>query len=94
MAEEAYKDRTASDHDFNLNLLFCIPKKAAFNDEELGEVFEAEGTRPISVADFSNRIIAGAYEKRWERLLSAWISPAVGLHPGQTDDGHYLGDRS
>jgi len=82
---EAYKDRSAREHDFNLNLLFCIPKKAVRQDENIGPVYTAEGTRPISVADFSNRIIAAAFKHRWEPIMSRWISAEQrGFIPGRS----------
>ena len=75
---EAYKDRSARDHDFHLNLLCCIPKKAFRHDESMGPVYKVDGTRPISIADFSNQIIAAAFKHRWEQIRSRWIQTSRG----------------
>ena len=75
--QAAHSDRTLDGiHDFNLGLLFCIPKTATFEDPILGSVYAAEATRPISVTDVSNRILASAYKRRWEPIISCWICPS------------------
>ena len=52
------------------------PKKPTLNDQAAGPVYKAEGTRPISVADFTNRIIAAAFKHRWEPIFGKWVSEA------------------
>ncbi len=65
-------------------LLFCVLKKPLYEDAETGSVYSGVGTRPISVMDFSNRILAAAYKRPWEPLLSGWVSPAQrGFTPGR-----------
>lgn len=71
---QAYSDRRPGEHEFNTNLLFCIPKKPTLIDQAAGPVYKADGTRPISVADFTNRIIAAAFKRRWEPILGKWVS--------------------
>ena len=61
-------------HTFNLGTLVCLPKKAAGENEEVGTYYTAGGTRPLSIVNTDNRLIANAARLRWEGLLSGWIT--------------------
>ncbi|CAK0898423.1 unnamed protein product [Prorocentrum cordatum] len=73
-ADELDDHAGAREHSFNLGLLCCVPKKAVELHPTFGEVYTAEGTRPLSLVDTSNRIMAGAYKQRWEGPLGQWVS--------------------
>ena len=74
--ETAYVDEPACQ--FNLGLLACIPKVT-------GQVVAPDETRPISMVDTSNRLLASAARLRWERILGAWVAPSQkGFLPGRS----------
>ena len=82
---EAYRLSEGEDHPFNLGILVCIPKKVVEEHPEHGPVFTAGGTRPLSIVDTANRILANAYRYRWEPPLAAWVSPEQrGFLPGRS----------
>jgi hypothetical protein len=56
--------------DFNYAFLICLPKDTA------SDVAEPSGTRPLSVVDASNRIIASILLRTLERKAARWISQA------------------
>ncbi|CAK0837112.1 unnamed protein product, partial [Prorocentrum cordatum] len=73
------------DHTFNLGILCCMPKKPVEQRPELGDVYTAESTRPLSLVDVSNRLIAAACKQRWESPLGQCVSQAQrGFLPGRS----------
>ena len=75
LLQQAYRDEVVGEgHNFNLSSLICLPKKAAGSDEEVGSYFDPEGTRPLSIVNTDNRLIASAVRLRWEDLLQNWVS--------------------
>ena len=62
-------------HSFNLGLLICLGKKPHAEHPEYGQVFRPESTRPLSIVNTDNRLLANAARLRWERLLNPWVSP-------------------
>ena len=64
----------SSDPAFNEALLFLIPKKCSGHDPRYGEYYEPGETRPISVTNFDNRIMANALRSRLEPIFDAWVS--------------------
>lgn len=69
--EAAYHDSAGCD--FNMGLLACIPK-ATTGTTAAGQAYVSPAdTRPISMVDTSNRIMANAARLRWEGNLGAWI---------------------
>ena len=71
---EAYADRSEQDkHCFNASLLCCLPKKPHRTDPESGEVYRGEDTRPLSLVNTDNRIIASAARIKWEPLLDKYF---------------------
>ena len=70
-AEEAIRQAYADEEDgvngFNMGILCCIPKGSGELDEQHGQVYEVSQTRPLSLVDVSNRMVAAAYKHRWER---------------------------
>ena len=80
---QAYGLQEGEGHPFNLGLLVCIPKKVDEHHPQHGAVYTAEGTRPLSIVDIANRILANAYRYRWQPTLAAWVSPEQrGFYPG------------
>ena len=73
---EAYKDRvnTSGRHGFNLDLLYCLPKKASAVHENMGEYYTPSDTRPLSIVNTDNRIIASAMRLTWEPIFNNWVS--------------------
>ena len=39
------------DHDFNLGILCCLPKKKTGDDPEHGEYYAADATRPLTIVN-------------------------------------------
>jgi hypothetical protein len=60
--------------EFNLGILCCLPKKTTGVDEDVGEFYEAPATRPLSLVNTDNRILASAARIRWEPTFSLWVS--------------------
>ena len=77
LMEQAYADEAGCN--FNLSLLVCIPKVTG------GQTITAEDTRPLSMVDTSNRLLASAARLRWECALGSWIDSAQkGFLPGRS----------
>ena len=75
----------ATEHPFNLGILTCIGKRPIGQEEGVGDVYDAAGTRPLSIVDTANRLIASAYRLRWEPHLASWVSPLQrGFLPGRS----------
>ena len=68
-------DRRIEGHNFNEGLLICLGKKPHSEHPDYGQVFRPESTRPLSIVNTDNRLIANAARLRWEQLLNPWISP-------------------
>ena len=65
------------DHDFNLGMLCCLPKKKPTGtDHTMGPYYAAEDTRPLSIVNTDNRLIANAHRIRWEPTFARWVSRA------------------
>ena len=62
------------EHEFNLAILCCLPKKPTGTDPEIGQYFAAEATRPLAIVNTDNRLIASAFRIRWEPALEPWVS--------------------
>ena len=70
----AYADEVnGGGHDYNLGNLVCLGKKPAGNDPVEGDFFTPEGTRPLSIVNCDNRIVASAARIRWEEHLAGWV---------------------
>lgn len=61
--------------DFNFAFLYCIPKKADFNIPDVGDVYSCGSTRPISVVNTDNRILANAINVCFSKAAAKWVSP-------------------
>ena len=61
-------------HDFNLGILCCPPKKVTGSDPNVGDYHDASATRPLSIVNTDNRIIANAARIRWEPVFGQWVS--------------------
>ena len=62
---EAYGLFPEESHPFNLGTLVCLPKKPVAHHQGVGDVYTPETTRPLSIVDTSNRILANAFRHRW-----------------------------
>jgi hypothetical protein len=73
--DEAYdSDGGQRSHDFNLGLLCCLPKKKTGVDDELGDYYSGNATRPLSLVNTDNRLLANAARNRWEPIFNLWVS--------------------
>ena len=71
---QAYADEESTHtHDYNKSTLICLPKKVAGHDELLGDYYTPETTRPLSIVNCDNRIVANAVRIRWEPHLRHWV---------------------
>lgn len=61
-------------HDFNLGILCCLPKKASGVDHERFEYHDAVATRPLSLLNTDNRLLASAARLTWEPLFNDRVS--------------------
>ena len=64
----------SSSHDFNLGIMCGLPKKATGVHETHGDYYEASATRPLSIVNTDNRLLASAARTRWEPIFNAWVS--------------------
>ena len=61
-------------HDFNQAFLCCLPKKVSGVDAEHGDFYDAKNTRPLSLVNTDNRLIANAYRLVVEPIAGDWVS--------------------
>merc|ERR1711954_100720 len=59
---------------FNHSRLICFPKKVAGHDENLGDYYTPESTRPLSIVSTDNRLMASASKFALHDFLEKWIS--------------------
>jgi hypothetical protein len=75
LLRDAYSDEAdEGTHNFNLANLVCLPKKPTGMHDGEGEYYAPEATRPLSIVNTDNRIIASAARLKWEPILGAWTS--------------------
>ena len=68
-----------------MGLLCCLPKKPSGADPTTGEYYSAENTRPLSIVNTDNRLIANSYRLRWEPIFAKWVSEYQrGFLPGRS----------
>ena len=83
--QDAYSSDGTDEHAFNVGILCCLPKKPSGVDNVMGEFFAAEDTRPLSIVNTDNRLIANAYRHRWEPVFAEWVSECQrGFLPGRS----------
>ena len=70
----AYKDEALGSHDFNLGILCCLPKRPSGNTEEGTPFYAPANTRPLSIVNCDNRLIASAARIRWEAPFNRWVT--------------------
>ena len=61
-------------HGFNNSLLCLLPKSPTGSDEQHGTYFHPSDTRPLSISNVDNRLLASAARLAWEPILEAWVS--------------------
>ena len=72
---EAFSCMTLEErHAFNASILCCLPKKPSGVDDEAGEFYHAEATRPLNISNVDNRLLASAARLAWEPKFKEWIS--------------------
>ena len=59
---------------FNVAFLCCLPKKPVKTDPRSGDLYDAKSTRPLSVVNTDNRIIASAMRLTLEPTISPCVS--------------------
>jgi hypothetical protein len=70
---------------FNGSILCCLPKVGSSVHEDGREIHKASETRPLTITDCSNRLIANAYRYRWEGLIAPIIDASQrGFLPGRS----------
>ena len=86
MLRQAYHDEAAeNEHNYNLSSLICLPKKPSGCDEEVGEYYSPGNTRPLSIVNTDNRLVANAARLHWEQTLVNWVSSnQQGFLPGRS----------
>ena len=62
------------DDAFNHAFMVCFPKDPVQEQDDSTKVYTAEGTRPISIVDCSNRILACIFKIVLERAVGQKIS--------------------
>ena len=82
----AYYDITEDGtHHYNHSLLVCLPKKSTSATADGTKAFTTSNTRPLSIVNCDNRIVASAARSRWEQHLAPWILPRQqGFLPGRS----------
>ena len=68
--DEAYE----GEHEFNASIMVCLPKVPIGMSEEGEDVYDAASTRPLSIVNTDNRILASAARTRWDSIYAQWIS--------------------
>jgi hypothetical protein len=69
----------------NASILCCLPKVGGSVHEDGHEIHKASETRPLTITDCSNRLIANAYRYRWEGLIAPIIDENQrGFLPGRS----------
>ena len=74
LMRQAFEDTDDGSNLFNRGTLCCIPKGDGEPHENGGRIWSAANTRPLSIVDMDNRIIALAFRHRWQRRINAWVS--------------------
>ena len=59
--------------DFNTAFLLCLPKTVGVVDEQGQTLHDAGNTRPLSIVDAANRIIASVFRICLDRVASDWV---------------------
>ena len=62
-------------HHYNHSILVCLPKKSTTTTEDGTKAYTLNNTRPLSIVNCDNRIVASAARNRWEGHLADWILP-------------------
>jgi len=71
---EAYRGEAEEhQHNFNLSTLVCLPKDHTGEDPTMGKYYVPKSTRPLSIVNADNRLIASAMRIRWELQLSLYV---------------------
>ena len=70
-----YRDRVDGDHlhEYNFSSMVFLPKKVAGQDPIAGEYYVPDGTRPLSIMNCDNRLVASAVRLKWERNFEDWV---------------------
>ena len=65
---EAYLAQGGADCEHNLSTLCCLPKKPIGSDPLLGDYYRAGDTRPLSIVNCDNRLVANSGMAPWPRM--------------------------
>jgi hypothetical protein len=55
--------------DYNTGMPVCLPKKSSRTDAQGRPVYEPSQTRPLSLVNCDNRVVANAFRLTWEPIL-------------------------
>jgi exonuclease III len=79
------EEQVQGTHSYNRGLLVLLPKKPTGAHAELGEYYAAGDTRPLSIVNCDNRLLANAVRIRVEPIFETWISSMQqGFLPGRS----------
>ena len=59
---------------FNEAFLTCLGKKALFTDDTIGAVYLPSATRPLSVVNSDNRLLASGFLYKMRDIVEPWVS--------------------
>jgi hypothetical protein len=60
--------------EFNYATMVCLPKKTAGVHPQFGDFYTPENTRPLSIVNTDNRILAIAGQIQIEKAAKEWVS--------------------
>ena len=60
--------------DFNWAFLVCLPKGSGSVQFDGNNAYDAQDTRPLSIVDAANWILASIFRVSLERVLGSWVS--------------------
>ena len=74
IAESMFDGRAQIPADFNWAILVCIGRSSSEALDTSEPIFNAENTRPISIVDASNRLLASVFRVILERCVAQKMS--------------------
>eukprot|EP00959_Pyramimonas_sp_CCMP1952_P452016 9463974-Pyramimonas_sp.AAC.1 len=78
------REEAAPPDDFNLAYLICLPKCSGTLTSTGEDFYDPCNTRPLSIVDASNRILASIFRVALERSAAPWVSaPQKGFLQGR-----------
>ena len=75
LLEDAYFDQPGEErHQYNVSNLVCLPKTPTVDDHGAsGTYYKPKDTRPLSIVNCDNRLVASAARWRWEEHVGKFV---------------------